>query len=307
MPERIPCPEPGVYPGVPAETYHRWDAASNSALGLLTGRSPAHARYLLNNPPAPTPAKLRGDALHLAVLEPDLLAERYVVPGSCAAVLKSGERKGEPCGAPGRSYVSGAWFCDKHPHGETEETRQLLPLADFECCIAMRQAVLTHADAGPILAAAMQREVSIVFHWPSTDILCKARLDLPVFSHAAIGDVKTTLDASEPGFNRAVDRFGYYRQDAFYTTAAESAGFPVRDFYFIAVESQPHHGVAVHQLDDDWRAIGRAEIADLLGVWKACTDTGRWPSYRAGVSTLSPPPWKRVGAYTPYPFDEETD
>jgi hypothetical protein len=305
--ERIPCPEPGVYHGVPADVYHAWDAASNSALSLMAGRSPAHARYLLDNPPAPTPAKLRGEALHLAVLEPALLHRHFVVPGPCAAELRSGDRKGQACGATGRSFVGGAWFCDKHHHGETEEPRQLLPAADFECCMAMRAAVLAHPDAGPILTAAAEREVSIVFDWPATTIRCKARLDLPVLSHAAIGDVKSTQDASEAGFNRAVERFGYYRQDPFYTTAAEAAGFPVRDFFFIAVESRPHHGVAVHQLDEDWRSIGRAEIADLLGVWKACTDTGRWPSYRVGVSTLSPPAWKRAGSYMPSPFDEDTE
>src|SRR5690606_26886762 len=71
-------PEPGLYPDVPADVYHRWPAASQTVLKIMRDRSPAHARQYMLTPPEPTPAMVLGAAIHAAILQPDVFARQYV-------------------------------------------------------------------------------------------------------------------------------------------------------------------------------------------------------------------------------------
>src|SRR5690606_26638227 len=78
MRELLDAPEPGLYPNVPADAYHRWPVASQTVLKIMRDRSPAHARQYMLTPPEPTPAMVLGQAIHMAILQPDLFRECYV-------------------------------------------------------------------------------------------------------------------------------------------------------------------------------------------------------------------------------------
>lgn len=291
MRERIPCPAPGVYEGVPAETYHAWEAASNSTLNLIEKRSEAHARFALDNPREHTDATRRGDALHLAVLEPHLFDSRYAISSDCEEPLKTGARSGQPCGSPGKVFISGRWLCGTHGKGDTEEQREVLTAADYEICQGMRRAVLAHPVAADLLAATDRREVSIVFDWPGTQIRCKARIDVPAWEAREIGDFKTTQDASEREFKKSIVKYGYHRQAPFYMTGCRVLGHPVEDFLFIPVEAEAPHGVNVFRLDDAAVRQGAAELPRLLQIWDRCIRSGVWSSYRTGIHDISLPGW----------------
>lgn len=71
----FPAATPCLYEGVPANDYHAYDAISASGLTLMA-RSPAHYRHRRDNPEPGTPAQQLGEAIHLAVLEPDLFEAR---------------------------------------------------------------------------------------------------------------------------------------------------------------------------------------------------------------------------------------
>jgi hypothetical protein len=74
--ERIPAPEPGVYPDVPFDTYTAWDAANHSTL-KKGDRSPAHLLAAFTEPPgSSSPAQRRGQALAARLLEPELRQPR---------------------------------------------------------------------------------------------------------------------------------------------------------------------------------------------------------------------------------------
>lgn len=108
---RAIVPEVGIYEDVPADTYHAWDAASNSRLSHLL-RSPAHCREAIDNPPDPTPAQILGTAAHYCILEPDLFEQRYTVPGRCEATKRDGQR----CTNVGVVCRNGEWFCGVRGH-----------------------------------------------------------------------------------------------------------------------------------------------------------------------------------------------
>lgn len=293
---RIPCPPPGVYRGVPAAEYHAWDAASNSALNRLA-RSPMHARWELDNPSPPTEATLRGDALHLAVLEPQLFSERYVVAGQCSAVLQTGVRRGEECGAPGKAVHGGRWMCGSHSVGIGEDVRTVLPAAVYRACVSMHAAAVAHPDVAALLAATDDRELSIVFDWPETQVRCKARIDVPALAAGVLGDLKTTQDASEGAFMRSIVRYGYHRQAPFYLTGCRelhSLGLlpsAPTDFLFIPVEADPPHGVGVYRLSDGAVSAGRESLQRLIPQWALCTARGMWPGYAQEIRDITLPDW----------------
>lgn len=292
----IPCPPPGIYRGVPAATYHAWEAASNSTLTKLD-RSPRHARHALDNPEAPTPATIRGDALHLATLEPHLFEERYVVAGQCVETTRTGSRAGERCQNPGKVLRGGAWRCGQHDKGESQDTRVVLSGDDWSACSGMRDAIRAHPAAANLLGATSDRELSVVFEWPGTFILCKARIDIPAFDAGVIGDLKTTLDASEAAFARSIVKYGYYRQAPFYQAACAAHEIVIDHSYFVAVEPDAPHGVGVYRLTDDAVAYGRAEVERLLLVWQRCSETGEWPGYAEHTTDISLPAWAYRQAY----------
>jgi hypothetical protein len=286
---RIACPPPGIYPGVPAEVYHAWDAASNSALTKLD-RSPAHCRAALDEPRVPTPALIRGDALHTAVLEPHLFARRYTVAEQCGETMKSGANAGQRCTNDGKVFRGGVWRCGQHDKGESEETRRVLSLADFAVCMGMRQAVHAHPAAAALLASCDERELSIVFYWPGTEILCKARIDIPAFAAGVIGDLKTTTDASARAFERSVWTYGYHRQAPFYQVACAAHGIDIRDALFVPVEATPPYGAAVYRLSDGAIQVGRDQLERrLLPLWQRCSESGVWPCYSDKIEDIALP------------------
>jgi PDDEXK-like domain of unknown function (DUF3799) len=296
MTTRTPAPAPGIYPDVPAATYHAWDALSSSTLRKIP-RSPAHARHALDNPQPATPATTRGDALHTAVLEPDRFAERYVVAGPCAATIGSGARKGEPCGAPGRERTAaGEWRCGTHMGSRADlalDFRTVLSPDDHAACQGMAAAVRSHPDVAAALAATTEREVSLVFRWPGTDVLCKARIDLPVWTARLALDLKTRYDDVRPHVvNRLYVADGWYLQAGFYASGAAVLGRPVDDFWFVPVEAEKPHGVTVREVDRADMELARTECAQLVEVWRRCHETDTWPAYPTKVDRIGLPSWK---------------
>jgi hypothetical protein len=138
------------------------------------------------------------------VLEPGLFACSYTVAEQCGETLKSGANAGQRCTNDGKVYRGGVWRCGQHDKGESEETRRVLSPQEFAVCVGMRESVRSHPAARDLLDSADAFELSIVFYWPGTEILCKARIDIAAFEAGVIGDLKTTTDASLRGFERSV-------------------------------------------------------------------------------------------------------
>jgi exodeoxyribonuclease VIII len=111
-------------------------------------------------------------------------------------------------------------------------------------------------------------------------------------------DLKTTEDASPEAFAKSIANWSYDTQDAFYTDGVLAAtGKPLKAFVFLVVEKsarvvegQPL-GVAVYQLDEAGRELGRAKYREDLGIYAQCVKTGIWPCYGDKLKTISLPQW----------------
>jgi hypothetical protein len=90
---------------------------------------------------------------------------------------------------------------------------------------------------------------------------------------------------------RAVLRYGYHRQGAWYLEGATHAtGRPYGAFGIMVVESKAPYEVTVFYLDDELLERGWQENRENLDLYAHCLETNSWPGLPA-ESTLSLPRW----------------
>ena len=150
----------------------------------------------------------------------------------------------------------------------------------------MAEAVLAHAEARQILEDAPAREVSL---FADVDgVPSRARFD--IYGVTSGADLKTAVDASPDGFNRAVNAHSLHVQEAWYRDVHRAeTGTDLDEFKFLVVEKTAPYLVAVYDLDIVWRDIGRERAAEARQRWLHATTTGVWPGYES--QTLSCPPF----------------
>lgn len=284
-------PAPGVYTGISMPEYHAWTGASNSRLSRLR-RSPAHLKSYLDQPPETTQALMIGNAAHTSILEPDDFHMHFSVADRCGAIKKS---DGLQCSNPGIMYRAEAgWLCGQHSKGlVSDESRIILAPDDYACCVSVRDAVLAHPSAGPLLSGEGANELSVVWQDVETLVMCKGRFDRhsPQIAGGAIVDIKTTKDASPREFERAIFTLGYHRQGAFYLSAAAALGLDAEHFVIVAVEKEAPFAVAVYRLTESALDAGHQQIQPLLRRYAECLERDEWPAYAPEVQDISLPAW----------------
>lgn len=260
----------GLHEGVPNATYQRIDAASNSRLGWLK-KSPAHLRAYIDHPPEPTSAQDLGQALHTLVFEPVRFNATYVQgPVNDRRVkewkaFEAAQRPGVACLKP----------------------------AEWETVHSMAAQIYEHPAARLALSGMTAIEVTGIWEDAETGVKCKLRADGINPALGAVIDLKSTVDASERAFARAIYNYGYYRQGAMYLTGMNELQDAVeyRHHIVIAQEKEPPYAVAAYRIRDDAIEAGLEEIANLLPRYAECHATGVWPGYATEFVDVSLPPW----------------
>lgn len=156
------------------------------------------------------------------------------------------------------------------------------------------EVTVTWTDSGPDLAAPMA---------------CRARLDRLIErastvrtpsgwrragTAVSVVDLKSTDDPSPEEFARSVARYGYHRQAAWYSTAAESLAGVRPSFAFVAVRSSPPYEVSVYELEPEAVEQGERENRETLAELSRAMATSNYAaSWESGVTTINMPRWAR--------------
>jgi len=117
----------------------------------------------------------------------------------------------------------------------------------------------------------------------------KSRPDYVIPGDAVV-DIKTTDDARPEAFSRAIHRFRYHVQAAFYIDACNAAKAKVFRFVFVVVERTPPFACAVYEITESAIDQGRREYLADLALYDKCARTRRWPAY-PGLRLISLPSW----------------
>lgn len=251
--------------------YLQIDAVNASSLKEMR-KSPLHYAYRKAHPMEDTPRLGLGRATHTAVFEPDRFALDYAV--------FMGERRA------GKEWAA---FCEQHPN------QTILKLAEYETCLAMRDAVRSHPVAGPMLTPPGEAEKVLTWTDEATGLACKARLDW--WRVGLLADLKTAADIDRHRFSANAYRLGYFMQLAFYRAGLIANGLDAPAPAIIAVEASAPHDVAVFPIDDDALYAGECEVADLLAKVAAGRFSGLYPGRYPEPVPLSLPAWA-------YPSDD---
>lgn len=286
---------PGYHPSLPSADYHRFRAASASALKVIHAGTPAHLKREWDEPQDPTPAMQWGTGLHWLVLEPNepspvaVTPETYTIPEDTKP-KKDGPKPGDilpwnPLAGPCKD-----WAALQRAAGKI-----VMRPDEFLELRKTALAVNEHPEAGAMLRAVEHREATIVWE-DARQVPCKARLDAVSYrdEEAFIVDLKTTVDASPAGFARKAWELGYHLQAAWYVDALATCTVDAPRFYFVAVEKDSGL-VSVHQATDDFIAAGREAYRKAMDQFAEAWHTGIWPGYPEEIHALDVPAWARKG------------
>lgn len=260
---------------LPEIDYHRdTDSLSASGAKVLLGKRP---------PTEDSEAILFGRLVHTVILEPHRLDEYAVLNAEVIGVKKDGTPAVNP---KNTDAWKDAVFAAKRD-GLTVIDGHTLAHAQ-----AMAAAVQNHPEAGRLLAAATDHEVSAYADHP-TGARVRARIDLVL--PTSLADIKTCRTADPAEFDRVMHGLMYHVSAANYLDIARANGIPAERFDLICVEKEPTPGgdyrVSVLEIHEDAIEKGRELMAEACSRWLANGKRIDLPHYGDGRHTVDLPPW----------------
>ena len=258
----------GVVEDLPDRVYHSDVETLSSTGARKILHSPALFRYEQDHPAEYSPTFNLGHAAHTMVLSAGAAIERIDADNYRT---KDARRLREEALAEGKT--------------------PLLP-REYEQVTDMYQACLDHPVVGKLIERDdLVREASMFWVDKTTGAACRARPDLATADWSLVVDYKTTTDASPSAFMKTVGTYWYHCQQSWYQDAVEHFTGNDPMFVFVVQEKDPPYQLAVYELDLTAVEIARAMNAKARLTWKACMDSGVWPSYNPAPVTIALPAW----------------
>lgn len=240
--------------------------------------SPAKFEYSRRNPQPRKDAFDLGTAVHTKVL------------GTGAQIITYPAEHLTPAGKVSEKAATVAWADGKRANGYVVIAPSQAAQVD-----GMAESILAHPTGRALFEQDGNAEASVFATDPGSGVRMRGRFDfLPNLDTAnpIAVDLKTTSKkADKAGFERSVVDYGYETQEAWYDEAFQIVTGQQIPFVFVVVEVAAPHLVAVHQLDVQFRQMGRDKAKRARDLYAACTESGVWPGYPAEVQLISPPTW----------------
>lgn len=275
--------EPGAYPGISNEDYHRnanllpGPSLSSSGAKTLISQSPYH--FWANSPmnPARPPESEKshfgiGKIVHDMLFLPDRLTENYhILPDGFNAAHK--KVFAEEIEALNHAVAKG---------------KTILRHKDYQTAMKLADAVGMDR-LGRLSFSAGLAETTIVWKDKETGVWLRCRPDwIPLSIIDGKGDVRVVSDlktsapeyCSPQGFQRAINRFGYHITAAFYREGVrEVYDSDYTHWTHIVCEKEFPHTVSTYPLPlaDIERGLFQMRLA--VRLFADCLERDHWPSY----------------------------
>lgn len=192
-----------------------------------------------------------------------------------------------------------SWRTDKANSQAAEARgRGAVPLLsrDMATVKAMAAALCEHPMAAVLLTRWGRSEQSAFWRDKPTGVIRRCRFD--VLPHERDGrmvipDYKSCAAADLESVSKAVEKFQYHMQAAWYLDGARALNLAGDDaaFAFVFQERTPPYLVNVVQLDAAALMIGAARNRRAINIYARCKASGRWPGYGEDIETVTLPAW----------------
>lgn len=297
-------PPQGIYAGKSYEWYAAIEAVNASALKVGATVSALHMKATIDGRlSSDSRARKFGRAVHCRLLEPSRYADEILVAMPCAAILKSGPNKGEPCGKESSlfSEMDEAWCCGRHASAFTDATepKDYVSQGEASRIERMVESVKAHAVI-KMLRSHGGCETTLV--WDEDGIPCKARLDKHIFGSTCpdtVLDIKKMRPCAgdEETLQYAIRDYGWDLQAYWYSHGAEVVTGKPHRFAWVFIEDDFPFGVRPLWASRRMIEVGRSKANQAFRVYKWCLQAGEWPGYTTEIEELDPANWecKRYG------------
>lgn len=256
-----------------------------------------------------------GSLIHTALLEPDLLESEYATGGTCQAVLGSGKRKGEPCGASGTLRgADGAWYCGRHTNG-VEPAAEDLPVvtpAQMAIALNLRDACtnsshpLFNPAAHELLTAPGRAEASGFFNHGA--LRGKVRPDrlLDDGRHVSLKTVGVGRAAASAYARHAWNQEFHVREGWYRYGLIHCGYMPTEQIWLVPERGYPYQ-VAVWRMPLDILQHGYDEALRRADRLAHAIETDTWPGYHTDVQDLPLLGWQERTIDHAYHNPEQLD
>ncbi len=291
------CRSPGIHRDVSFEEYASWRAINSGTItqGKVSQKR-MKAAYDGLLPNSDTQARKFGRGTHSAILTPSEFSSEFLLSRPCEAILKSGDRTGQICGASSSYRIeltddTDRWLCGKHAEKGSEPVRDFVSPDGLKCIERIRDALHGHFLM-ELLRAPGWAEASLVWKW--NDLTLKGRVDRysektdRKGSRPFIIDLKTCQSGkgSTDDCQYAIEKYGWHRQAAMYCNGIKALTGTMPEFWWIFVEkTEPFDINAIQAVEDDIE-IGWDEVQGVLGGFQNCTAMGVFPGYLPSAAVL---------------------
>jgi hypothetical protein len=276
----------GIFRNVPADVYHRraLDIVNCGGLKVLIEDTPRHYHHFIHSDDEDielSDALAFGQALHCAILEPEVFAGSYrFLPKNAPKDLRRFRDADKPSQA---TLDSIAWW--DAWEAETAGELRSLELEDNGFVIA----------AGELIDEC-EKEVTIYWIDEETGLYCKARADLWAEELSFGGDLKSCLRASKEAFGRVIFQRFYHVQAAHYCEGFRALGKPLEKFTFFPMEKRAPNVCASYDCTPaDWER-GFTLRQRAMRTLRRCLDTNTWPGFTRRVEPCPMPAFAHYDA-----------
>lgn len=271
----------GIHAGIPFEEYHAIKAVGSSMLRDVDSECAAYALWARDQPEVQArylTVQKKGTALHAMLLEPEKFESDFVQTLGCEHLLKTGPRKGQPCGSgTGSLFGDGRFLCGIHD-GDAGTPDPRICIDTDGMSELQKMAAAVRGVAGPALDTATHREVTLLWIDEETGLPCKARPDF--ISGRTIFDLKALADVAPARWGQILVNSGMFFQPVHYLAGAAALGLEVDKFAWIAVRNaEPYLAIVHPPLDDASMEAAEALWRDRLNSLAECEAAKVWPGY----------------------------
>ena len=266
------------------DVYHNGAGISRSNLDKIRV-SPK--RYYYDNFIQPDLEKsdplLIGNMVHTAVLEPAYLNDRFE---SDKDIIEEIEKTRPEIKNP----VSTKEYKQRKEEVE-EQGKYFLKDEVFQMAKTMVKSVFEHERLRHILKNGLAERCVYAID-PDTGILMRCKPDYMLMEDGINFDLKTTRDASELEFSKAIWNHRYFVQAAYYNyicTLACKKEF--NTFLFGCLEKIPPYDIAVFYAMSEVIAHGEYVMREDLNKYAKCVDENIWPGYSRKIRPINMPKW----------------
>lgn len=278
---------PGLYLGVPFDSYLHSILAMNHSTLKHARRTPAHLKHQIRCPDEKTSKAMElGTLVHKAVLEPDEF-EAHAIEMPDFGDMRSSKRRTE----------RDEWVeHEKHQDPHTI----IVPNGEMDVVQRMRDKAMANTDIRQIIDHRGFAEATMVWHEMVDDqvISCKGRIDKYIPGLAFV-DLKTTQNADHVMFERDAWKFGYFTAAAFYCKGLRALGEDLPSAYppdsdetgflIIAIENTPPYETRLFSIGRESLMVSMSIVDEWLATYARGIRTGEWPGYPEGPCSLHIP------------------